>query len=130
MDADVPLPLRDLIGPRLDDIRWRRLGMGVWHVPLPLSHAGESDLRLLRVSPGQAMPEHGHGGTELTLILRGAYSDRFGEYRPGDVADLDSDVDHRPIADSKLGCVCIIASEQRAHFKGFFGRIVQPLTGL
>jgi putative transcriptional regulator len=128
--ADVPMPLRRLVGPRIDEIRWRRLGMGVWHLPLPLSRSGEGDLRLLRVAPGQGMPEHGHGGAELTLILRGSYRDRIGDYRVGDVADLDDEVEHKPIADSETGCICIIASERRARFKGLFGRIVQPLTGI
>ena len=129
-DTDVPVPLQRLVGARLDDIRWRRLGMGVWHVPLRLSRAGEGDLRLLRVAPGQAMPDHGHGGAELTLILRGSYRDVFGDYHRGDVADLDSEAEHRPIADPETGCICLIASEQRARFKSLFGRIVQPLSGL
>jgi putative transcriptional regulator len=128
--SDVPVPLQHLIGSRIDDIRWKRLGMGVWSMPLPLSRLGDGDLRLLRVGPGQAMPDHGHGGAELTLILRGSYKDVFGDYQPGDVADLDGEAEHRPIAHPELGCICIIASEQRARFKGLFGRIVQPLTGM
>jgi putative transcriptional regulator len=128
--ADVPAPLQRIVGPSIDDIRWRRLGMSVWHVPLQLSRPGEGDLRLLRVAPGQAMPEHGHGGAELTLILRGSYRDALGDYRRGDVADVDSEIEHRPIADPDTGCICIIASEQRARFKSLFGRIVQPLTGM
>jgi putative transcriptional regulator len=128
--ADVPAPLQAMVGTSIGDIRWRRLGMGVWHLPLALSRAGEGDLRLLRVGPGQAMPDHGHGGAELTLILHGSYRDAFGVYNRGDVADLDSEVEHRPIADPAMGCICIIASEQRARFKGLFGRIVQPLTGM
>lgn len=127
--GDVPAPLRPHVGARIEDIRWKRLGMGIWNVPLRLSRAGEGDLRLLRVAAGQAMPEHGHGGAELTLILSGAYRDEFGVYRVGDVADLDADAEHRPIADPHEGCICLIASEKRARFKGLFGRIVQPLTG-
>ena len=64
--ADVPQPLRPLVGARIDEIRWKRLGMGIWHLPLKLARAGEGDLRLLRVAAGQVMPEHGHGGAELT----------------------------------------------------------------
>jgi putative transcriptional regulator len=127
--GDVPAPLRPLIGPRIADIRWKRLGMGIWNLPLKLANTGEGDLRLLRVAAGQAMPEHGHGGAELTLILCGSYRDEFGEYHAGDVADLDADAEHRPIADPREGCICLIASEKRARFKGLFGRIVQPLTG-
>lgn len=123
-------PLADYLSGDLDDLPWRRLGLGVWHVPLPLSHDAGGDLRLLKVAPGQVMPEHGHGGSELTLLLAGSYRDEIGEFRAGDVADLDDEVEHTPVADPKTGCICLIASEERARFKGVLARIVQPLTGL
>jgi putative transcriptional regulator len=129
-DADVPLPLRPLVGPRLADIPWRRLGFGVWHLPLPLSPRATGDLRLIKVARGLAMPEHGHGGAELTLVLAGAYRDEMGTFRTGDLADLDDAVEHRPVADPDEGCICLIASEQRARFKGLIARLVQPLTGM
>ncbi len=129
LDSDVPLPLRGLLGARLDDVRWRRLGMGIWNVALPVVGKAEGDLRLLRVGPGCAVPDHGHHGSELTLILRGSYHDAFGDFYPGDVADLGDDAEHRPIAHSTDGCICIIASDRKARFKGLFGRLVQPLTG-
>ena len=28
-DGDIPVPLRHLVGPRIDDVRWKRLGIGV-----------------------------------------------------------------------------------------------------
>ncbi|MEZ5842290.1 MAG: ChrR family anti-sigma-E factor [Hyphomicrobiaceae bacterium] len=128
--GDVPGPIRPLVGARLDEIAWRRLGYGIWHYPLPVRGESGGDLRLLRISAGLAMPEHGHGGSELTLVLRGAYSDETGTYRAGDLADLDEDVEHRPITDVENGCICLIASEKRARFKTLFGRLVQPLVGL
>lgn len=128
--GDVPLPLRRLVGSRLDDIAWRRLGFGIWHYPLELSPDAQGDLRLLKIAAGLAMPEHGHGGSELTLVLRGAYSDETGTYRSGDLADLDEGIEHRPITDVEQGCICLIASEKRARFKTLFGRVMQPLTGL
>jgi putative transcriptional regulator len=128
--GDVPLPLRHLIGDKLDDVQWQRLGLGVWHAPVLQHKASRGDVRLLRVEPGRAMPEHGHGGSELTMILRGSYQDEIGRFGPGDVADLDVDVEHRPVADAQTGCICIIASEKQAVFKGFFARLIQPLTGI
>jgi putative transcriptional regulator len=129
-DGDIPAPLRHLIGNKLDDIQWQRLGLGVWHSPVLQHKSSRGDVRLLRVEPGRAMPEHGHGGTELTMILRGAYQDEIGRFNVGDVADLDDDVEHRPVADAQTGCICIIASEKQAVFKGFFARLIQPLTGI
>ena len=127
--GDVPGPLRRLVGPDLDRVPWRRIGFGVWHYPLPLSEGAKGDLRLLKVSPGQAMPEHGHGGAELTLMLRGSYRDEVGTFRLGDVADLDEEIEHRPVADVDEGCICLIASEERARFRGLVARLFQPWTG-
>ncbi len=124
---EVPAPLARLIGGSLDNVPWRRLGLGVWHHKLS---SFDGDLRLLKVAAGRRMPEHGHGGSELTLMLRGSYSDVTGTYLPGDVADLDDTIEHAPIADPDVGCICLIASERPAQFKGLLPRLVQPLTGM
>lgn len=129
--GDVPEPLARLIGvSQLDDIPWRRLGFGVWHLPIPLQGRGPGDLRLLKVAPGQVMPEHGHAGSELTLLLRGSYRDEVGTFKPGDLADLDDEIEHSPIADPHDGCICLVASDAKARFKGLLARLVQPLTGM
>jgi len=111
-------------------VRWRRLGLGVWHMPLDLSDKSSGDLRLIKVAPGQAMPDHGHGGSELTLILNGRYTDEVGTFALGDLADLDGDVEHMPVSCPKEGCICLIASERPAKFKGLFARMVQPFIGM
>jgi putative transcriptional regulator len=125
--VEIPRPLSRLLSSGLDQLPWRRLGVGVWHHRLPCSNG---DLRLLKVAAGRRMPEHGHGGSELTLMLRGSYTDATGTYRAGDVADLDDDIEHTPIADAETGCICLIASEKPAKFKGLIPRLVQPLTGM
>ncbi len=129
-DGEVPASLASIIGGGLDAIAWRRLAIGVWHYKLPLSAGAEGDLRLLKVGPGRRMPEHGHGGSELTLMLRGSYRDKVGEFRVGDVADLDDDIEHQPIAHAETGCICLVASDKAAKFKGLVPRLVQPLTGM
>ena len=128
--GELPAPLSKFVGPNARNIAWKRLGFGVWHYLLPLSKDAKGDLRLLKVGPGQAMPVHGHGGSELTLILEGCYRDEIGEYFPGDVSDLDDEVVHRPMADRELGCICLIASDEKAKFKGLLARMIQPLVGL
>lgn len=128
--GDVPQPLSRIVGSDISSIQWKRLGLGVWHRPLALSPAASGDLRLIKVAPGQAMPEHGHGGSELTLILAGSYTDTIGTFAVGDLADLDDAVEHKPIADAKAGCICLIASQEKARFKGVLARIAQPFVGL
>ncbi|HRD76928.1 MAG TPA: ChrR family anti-sigma-E factor [Hyphomicrobiaceae bacterium] len=130
IDERLPAPLALAYGLAWDEIPWRRLGPGVWHHKLPLCQPAEGDLRLLRIAPGRAMPEHGHGGSELTLVLEGSYSDVTGSYGRGDVQDVDSGVDHQPIVGKEAECICLIASERPARFKSLIGRLTQPWTGL
>jgi putative transcriptional regulator len=126
----MPAPLASAYRLTFENIPWKRLGPGVWHHRLPLSPGVAGDLRLLKIGPGRVMPDHGHGGAELTLVLEGAYSDETGAYRRGDLQDVDEAVEHTPVADAETGCICLIASERPARFKGLVGRIMQPWTGM
>jgi putative transcriptional regulator len=95
-----------------------------------LAVAGRGGLGLLKVAPGRVVPEHGHAGAELTLVLRGSFHDATGRYLPGDVADLDETVEHKPIADPGRECICLVASERPSRFRGLLARLLQPLHGL
>lgn len=117
-------------GISLASVPWKRLGPGVFHHRLPLRHEGTGDLRLLRIGAGRTMPDHGHGGAELTLVIEGAYSDVTGTYRRGDIQDVDESIEHQPIVDKSGECVCLIASEHPARFKSLAARLTQPWTGM
>jgi len=120
-NGEVPGPIAPLVGGGLDAVAWRWLGPGVWDHPLPLTGAGK--LRLLKVAPGHGIPEHGHGGAELTLVLRGSFDDETGRYARGDVADLDETVEHQPVVPPGASdCICLIASETPERFHGLITR--------
>ncbi len=119
-----------MIGPSLDRLQWQWLAPGIRQYPIEMPEECRGSVRLLRIKAGMRIPEHGHGGSELTLILRGAYHDRFGRFGPGDVADLDEDAEHEPRVDKDGECICLVATEQAARFKGFLSRVLQPLTGI
>lgn len=123
-------PLARLVGPSFDDVPWKWLAPGIRYHKLRLSEGSEGDLRLLKIAPGRKLPEHGHGGSEMTLILSGSYRDRFGRFGPGDVADLDAEVEHQPVVCSEQACICLVASEHGARFKGWASRLLQPLVGM
>jgi putative transcriptional regulator len=112
----MPWPVAQLVAGGLEAVRWRWLGPGIWIRPLPI--AGKGKLGLLRVAPRRAIPEHGHAGAELILVLRGAFHDETGRYMRGDVADLDETIDHQPVAEAGADCICLIASEGPEQFRG------------
>lgn len=126
----LPAPIAATYGLTLGSIPWRWLGPGVWHHRLAVRQDDGGDLRLLRIAPGRTMPDHGHGGAELTLVIEGAYRDVTGTYRRGDVQDVDESIEHQPVVDKGSDCVCLIASEHPARFKSLAGRLTQPWTGM
>lgn len=128
--GDVPRPLVRFIGPRLDGVRWKTIAPGVRKHDIRQSSASKSSLYMLHIDPGTAVPEHGHGGAELTLVLSGTYSDALGDFRRGDIADLDELVEHQPQVQGDVPCICLVATEAPTRFKGFFSRLLQPLVGI
>jgi len=125
----LPLPVASRLGGMsLSDIRWRWAVPGLSLHELAVSKGGKGRLFLMRIGPGRAVPQHGHGGEELTLILRGSYSDRFGRFAIGDIAALHANVVHRPIVDKEDNCICLVATEAPARFTSLIMRMIQPFV--
>ena len=128
--GDVPVPLQRFVGASLDAISWKTVAPGVRKHAIGLSSQSPSSLYMLHIAPGKALPEHGHGGVEMTLVLSGAYRDELGRFGPGDIADLDEDVEHQPLVEPGEPCICLVATEAPTRFKGLFSRLLQPLVGI
>lgn len=120
----LPAPLRDYVGGDLDSVRWRPIGMGVKQAILPT--ATDATARLLYIPAGAAVPDHGHRGTELTLVLQGAFADETDRFGPGDIEIADEDLHHTPVADIGADCICLAATDAPLRFKGMLPRLAQP----
>lgn len=119
----LPKPLRDYVGGDLDAIRWKPVGMGVKQAILPTSK--DATARLLLIPAGTAMPDHGHRGTEMTLVLKGAFQDEDDYFARGDVEIADSDLHHTPVADIHEDCICLAVTDAPLHFDGLIPKIAQ-----
>jgi putative transcriptional regulator len=119
----LPIPLQDYIGGDLSEVKWRPIGMGVRQAILPTS--AQASARLLMIPAGAAMPDHGHHGLEMTMVLQGAFQDEDGYFARGDVDIADSDLEHTPMADIHEDCICLAVSDAPLRFKGIFPRIIQ-----
>jgi putative transcriptional regulator len=125
--AEVPGPLARLVGGDLDAVRWRWVSPGSWIRRVPV--AGEGRLHLFRCASRVALPEHGHEGSELTMVLRGTLVDSTGRYARGDVCDLDDSIQHIPTAGAE-GCVCVVAQDRPVRFRGLMARLARPWHGM
>lgn len=128
--SDLPSVLKPFFPDGLEGIRWRTLAPGIRQHQLKGVRSGRGTVRLLSIAPGTTIPHHTHGGSELTLVLKGSFADEIGRFQPGDLADLDSSVHHQPIADTDKPCVCLIATDQRLRFSDVLSRMLQPLVGI
>lgn len=120
----LPAPLINYIGGDLKDVKWRPVGMGVRQAILPTDRRATA--RLLYIPAGGAVPDHGHRGTELTLVLQGAFADETARFGKGDIEVADEDLNHTPIADIGADCICLAATDAPLRFRGLIPRIAQP----
>ncbi|MFD0982433.1 ChrR family anti-sigma-E factor [Tropicimonas aquimaris] len=120
----LPAPLREYIGGDVDQVRWRSVGMGVKQAILQTSP--EASARLLYIPAGCEMPDHGHRGMEMTLVLQGAFLDGEERFARGDVEIAGEELEHMPVADVGEDCICLAATDAPLKFTGVLPRLFQP----
>ena len=126
----LPSPLLDFMGGDIDSLAWKIIGPGVRAVRIPVAGRDDSRLWLLRAAPGTRLPEHGHRGSELTLVVKGRYAVGDSIYVAGDLEDVDDDDWHRPTVGDDEECICVVATDAPLRLKGVFARLLQPMIGL
>ena len=119
-----PTPLQDYVGGDAGAVKWRRVGGGVRQMILKTGKG--SSVRLLYIPGGAAVPDHGHRGTELTLVLQGAFKDDTDRFDVGDIEIATEDLEHTPVAEEGQACICLAATDAPLRFNSLVPRIAQP----
>ena len=109
---------------------WKWVGPGVHVRPLITPKGPGARVFLLKAAPGLGLPQHTHTGTELTLVLSGAFAHAGGRFGPGDCDDADDTDEHNPVVDPGEACICLVAMDGHLKLQGLLGRIVQPFVRL
>ena len=123
----LPAPLLRLVGSEINELRWRTKIPGVREYRLNESARGEASL--LWISGGTRVPSHTHEGSEITLVLQGAFNDITGRYGRGDIAIADAELDHRPMTDEGQDCLCFAVTDAPLRLTGPVGRILNRFFG-
>jgi putative transcriptional regulator len=123
-----PAPLQDYVGGDLSRVKWRNIGGGVRQSVLSTSR--DATVRLLHIPPGVAIPDHGHRGMEMTLVLKGAFRDELARFGRGDVEIANEDLEHTPVAEDGEECICLAATDAPLKFNALIPRIAQPFIGI
>lgn len=126
--AAFPRPLYDYAGGDIDSIRWSMVGGGIRQRLLHFTSDARADgvrARLVRIEPGASVPEHGHRGLELTLVLAGSFDDGNHDYRRGDIEVADEGVRHTLVAGYGEPCICLAVTDAPLMFRGWLPRLAQ-----
>ncbi len=122
----VPEPLRSYIGGSdFDALPWRRLGGGARDLRIPTKD-GKTNARLLRIKAGEPVPEHGHRGMELTVVLTGTLCDGDERFHRGDLEETNELIEHQPVAGPEADCICLAVTDAPLRFKSLLVRLAQP----
>lgn len=126
--SGLPEPLRSYVGD-IDGLKWRALGRGAYHIPIK-TRDSETNVRLLRIPAGKPVPEHSHGGRELTLVLVGSFVDGNDLFSRGDIEDADASLTHQPVATPDADCICLAVTDAPLKFSSWIVRAIQPMLGI
>lgn len=127
--ADVFLPrsLRRLARGGLHNLRWAQLGKALRIAPLPI--VGESrETSIYDIKAGGRMPEHEHRGEEITVLLKGSFSDAEGSYTRGDFVVRNAGEAHQPTATQDTDCICLVCLELPVRPSGLLYRLIEPFV--
>jgi len=126
--ASLPEALYAYVGRDLEDVKWRSVLPGLKEFRIS-DKGSETEASLLWIRSGRRMPAHTHDGQEVTLVLKGAFTDTMGHYGRGDISIADGDIDHRPRADDSGDCICFAVTDAPLRLTGPIGRLLQRFTG-
>lgn len=122
-----PKALYDFIGFDADDVPWRTRMPGFKEYDL--GDIEGCHVNLFWIKPGRTVPAHTHEGSELSLVLDGAFSDARGHYGRGDISVADDSVDHRPHADSGRPCIGFAVMDAPLKLTGSFRQLIGDIIG-
>jgi len=129
VDSGVPICLQQFVHRDYNSLSWHWVSPSIRQANLCIDGNG-AQVALLRIKPGGKANRHSHMGEEITMVLKGAFSDESGIFRQGDFVLRGSDDKHRPIATRDSECICLTVLDAPIQFTGYFTRWLNPLLRL
>lgn len=124
-----PAILQRLMKGDFRDLTWKSIGR-----TLRISYLKTGDpkfeLALYHIKAGGRIPEHGHRGSEMTLVLEGGFSDAEGSYHKGDFIYRSEGDTHAPTAFQSEDCICVAVLDAPLKFTNWKFRWMNPFLKL
>lgn len=121
----VPRALQGMLANGLEQLSWIQLGAALKIAPLKIGNASR-ETALYDIKAGGRMPEHEHRGEEITVLLKGSFSDAEGSYTRGDFVVRNKGEAHQPTVSLDMDCICLVSLERPIKPKAWFYRLLEP----
>lgn len=124
----LPLILQKLLQGSIEDLNWRNLGKKL-RISKVLTGDRQNQLAFYHIKAGGKVPHHKHKADEITLVLKGSFSDDDGIYRKGDFIVRTVGEQHSISATQNEDCLCLAVEEKPIAFTGWF-RLLNPMLSV
>jgi len=125
--SSMPRVVQKLMGGSLQDLNWVQLGSSLRIAPFEMGQ-GDRETSLYDIKAGGRMPEHEHRGEEITVLLKGSFSDAEGKYVRGDFVVRNAGERHQPTATLDTDCICLVSLQRPVRPRSMFYRLLEPFV--
>lgn len=121
-------PLERYLPAPLEELKWQSQTREIAKFDLDkIIQVKGARVALQRINAGAKVPVHTHRGNELTVVLKGSFSDELGVYQAGDYIARDPSHHHSPRAMQNEDCICLTVLDAPMRFTGPLMRWLNPL---
>ena len=128
-ESSVPNALQSLVPDGLETVSWKRVTSTLSVSRLRFGDQ-DREVALHYIKSGGKVSEHTHAGNEITVVVKGSFSDQHGVYQKGDFILRTPSDKHRPVADQGEDCICLSVLDAPIKFDGFWSRMLNPMLRL
>lgn len=123
----LPRVVQKMTDSNLQSLNWAQLGKSLRIAPIKLGEKARSTA-LYDIKAGGRMPEHEHRGEEITVLLKGSFSDAEGKYVKGDFVVRHAGERHQPTATLDTDCICLVSLEAPVKPSSIWYRLLEPFV--
>jgi len=123
--VSLPRAISKMTSGNLENLKWRTLGKTFRYSTINTGDAFRES-SLLEIKAGGEIPRHHHGGDEITVILKGSFSDQEDKYNVGDFIVRSQGETHTPVASQDEDCLCITTLDAPIKMNNVFYRMLMP----
>lgn len=121
--AVLPKPVKKMM--QSNPVNWRRVTKNLRSASL-VAGQDKYAVSLQKIKSGGQVPEHDHNAPEMTVVLKGSFSDEDSVYQQGDFLLKQPGDKHQPMASSNEDCLCLSVELAPVKLTSMVGRLVNP----